>query len=310
MRILIIFPIIFTALFSRGTSKASIPAFEKIVISPLYYYGKTTTVEVTTSALFCQYYLVISNDRYENQIVASKTTTGVGKFTFTYDNSYTHATNEIHIEYRYGRKMYSSSSISMSPVEDSYKHIVDNESVVSTGEIYVLDSSLNWSHHKVTYNFTNFDGLYMPDYYHKIRLDEFEINMDSQDKVFFDCEPSLVIKNVNGVFNDVANAASVEFPLKLLKTDTGFTFELKDIIYVNKETLFLSKTEKDGYVATKHIYLPRNDMQNQDKYTCFFAFQNFGVDKCFVRHNFELRALKNIIGDCQNSEYCIQRTEI
>ena len=91
------------------------------------------------------------------------------------------------------------------------------------------------------------------------------------------------------------------------REDLAYTFELKDDLYVNRETLRLSSTPKEGYVKTRHIYLPVNEMQNQSNYDCNFVMTDFGIDKDMIVHNFKLKALKNTFGDCSNSKYCIIR---
>ena len=303
MKILFVFPLLFTALTGRATGLKPI---ESVTVSPLYY-GKDSTIIVYSKLGTGSIKVYLSNRLYQDQLIASQTITKSGYTYMYYKNQYTLETNELKVSVKNNRDWETSEPITMTPVADSYRYIVDNQDLVSTGTVHTLSSNLVWSSHNVTYSFTNFDGIYIPDYYHKIKLDDFVINIVSYDRSLFSCTPSLIISNVNGVFNDIATTSTVEFPLELVTTNTGFTFRLKDTIYVHKETLMLSKIAKEGYVPTRHIFLPRNDMQNQDKYKAIFSLRNFGVDKGFVRHNFELRAIKNIIGDCQNSEYCIQR---
>ena len=310
MKIFRTFTIILSAILSKASnnSKAvSYDPFESVSISPLYF-GDVTTIKIDTKLYSLTMNFYISNDLVTNQLISGGTYFGTGTITLTYDNSYTRPTNQLHIRYKKNRNWVETEKITMNPVSGSAKSLVNNQSFSSKSKVSVFTyKTQTWSTRTMDYSFTNFDGLYIPDYYHKIRLDEFSINMSLEDQTLFSCEPSLVISNVNGVFNDVSTGNAVEFPLTLVKTNYGFTFQLRDTLYVHKETLMLSKTAKQGYVATKHIYLPRNDMQNQDKYKAYFAFLNFGIDKDLVKHNFELRAMKNIIGDCQNSEYCIQR---
>ena len=309
MKILNIIPLLITAISSRAGGTNALASFDTITFSPLYYFGKESTFVVKATKGYGEVRIYIYNASYEKQLIASKTIKGSGKFTMKYNNQYTLDRNEILVSYKLATKWVDSGKIEMNVVPDSYRYIEDNQNIISNGYISVLNNAMTWSRHKVTYSFTNFDGLYIPDYYHKIRLEDFAINIPSDDRALFSCKPSLIITNVNGIFNDIATTSTVEFPLKLVSTSTGYSFELKDTLYVHKESLMLSLIAKEGYVPTKHIFLPRNDMQNQDKYKAIFSLQDFGVDKCYVRHNFELKALKNIIGDCRNSEYCIQRLE-
>lgn len=307
MKIFLILPVILSAVLGKSRALPTVVPFRSVSVSPLYY-GKDTTFLIESGMFGLQIKFVISNDLFQDKEIYSNTFFSKGNYRITYNNEFTRPTNQIYIKYKIRTSWSSTEKITLKPASDSYKTVVDNQPFSSRSKANVFTfSTLTWSSYTLNYTFQNFDGLHMPDYYHKIKLDEFLINVSNEGKSLFKCDPSLVITNVNGVFNDISTSSSVEFPLTLVSAMNGFTFELKDIIYVHKETLMLSKTAKPGYVQTKHIYLPRNDMQNQDKYKAYLAIQNFGVDKDFVRHNFELRALKNIIGDCQNSEYCIQR---
>ena len=307
MKLLSIFPLLFISLTSKAVPSSYLKGIDSVTILPLHFYGTDTKIIVNSRVGSGSLKIYISNDTYQDQLIVSEKIYKSGSTVITYDNFYTRESNQIYVSLNNSIILETSDPVTMNAVHDSYRYIVDNQSLVSTGIVYTIGSTLKWKGHKVTHSFKNFDGLYIPDYYHKIRLDDFAINLAINDLELFDCTPFLIITNVNGVFNDIATTSSVEFPLNLVATKTGYTFELKDTLYVHKETLMLSKIAKPGYVATRHIFFPRNEMKNVDKYRCVFALQNFGVDKGFVRHNFEIRAIKNIIGDCQNSEYCIQR---
>lgn len=296
-----------SVILNKAVIRPTTNPFETITISPLYY-GKDSTFIVQTKAAALQIKFYLSNDLYQDKEIYSGLFAKSGTHYITYNNEFTRGTNQLYISYRSVTTWTSSEAVTLTPSSDKHRYLYDNQSFNSTSKVNVLSySTMKWTGHYMNYSFTNFDGLYMPDYYHKIRLNDFVIKIAGDDRKLFTCNPLLVINNVDGVFNDITTAESVEFPLTLIRTDEGFTFELKDILYVHKETLKLSKTAKSGYVQTKHIFLPRNEMRNQDKYRAYFALQNFGIDRDLVKHNFELRALKNIIGDCQNSEYCIQR---
>lgn len=307
MKIFLILPVILSAVLGKSRALPTIVPFKSVSVSPLYY-GKDTTFLIESGMFGLQIKFVISNDLFQDKEIYSNTFFSAGNFRVTYNNEFTRPTNQIYIKYKIRTVWYSTEKITLKPATNSYKNLVDNQPFSSRSKVSVFTfSSLTWSSDSVNYTFQNFDGLHIPDYYQKIKLDEFLIKVSSEANSLFKCDPSLVITNVNGVFNDISTSSSVEFPLTLKSTSNGYTFELKDIIYVHKETMMLSIAAKPGYVPTKHIYLPRNDMQNQDKYKAYLVIQNFGIDNDLVRHSFELRALKNIIGDCQNSEYCIQR---
>lgn len=308
MKILMIFPLLLS-LFSGLKGRATTPPFTSITISPFYNKGESTIV-VETRSNNLRFLVFIQNDVYMNVSVCEDTITKAGTYIYKYDNSYTRNKNMVFIRY-YTDTIPTTDTqhFSRNILRGEYEFIEDNKNLISDSDLVIVKSDGSFSTRKITHSFIGFDGLYIPSFYHKIDLADFQIFLARNDLSFFNCNPSLVIKNYNNIFEDIEGAnETATFYLKLKKQISGYTFQLRDDLYVNQETLRLSSTPKEGYVKTKHIYLPVNEMQNQDKYECYFSFQEFGIDKDLVLHNFELRALRNLFGDCQNSKYCIARS--
>ena len=306
MKFLMTLPLILATQFSRGIS-ISQTSFDSFAFSPLYLNGESTVILKTLRGSF-QFNVYISNDLFNRQKICSDKTTGRGTFTYKYDNRYTRSSNTITVEIKIGTKPAIPVSFTSNVASGKNELIVDSQPIISDTVITYLYSDLTIETKNIHYGFNNFNGLYIPEYYHKIKLSDFYINFDPSFVPFFNSNASLVIKNVNGVFNDVSTSNNVEFQLKLIQNEVGYTFALNNDLYVHKETLLLSKTFKNAYVKTNHIYLPRNDMRNQSQYQAYFVLTNFGIDKDTLKHHFEFRALQNIMGDCSNSEYCIERT--
>ena len=305
-----IIPFILVTLNAK--SKAAVSPFETISISPLYNRGNSTVVVTTRSSRF-NFSMFIKNDIYDAKEILSASITKPGTYTYKYDNAYTRNKNKVFLRY------YTTSSESTVETEhidrnlakSSYGYIENNQSITTQSEIAIIRSDGVVNFRNLTYSFIGFDGLYVPSYYHKIDLSEFEILLGKNELPFFSCSPSLVIKNYNNIFDDIEGAnETVTFDLVTTSGSLGRTFKLKNTLYVDKETLRLSSTPKDGYVKTEHIYFPINDMQNQSKYECYFAFKDFGIDKSLIIHSFELRALRNTFGDCRNSKYCVVRNSL
>ena len=141
---------------------------------------------------------------------------------------------------------------------------------------------------------------------------DFKILLNKDDKKFFSCTASLLIKNYNGVFDGIDGSGEyATFDLKLVERSDGFTFALAKDCYVDSKTLKMY-SQKQGLTCpkTKYIYLPINEMRNEDKYECYFQFSQFGIDNDLYIHQFQIRSEKNIFGDCSNSKYCIMRDEV
>ena len=317
MKIRIILPLI-AAIFNRfipigggGGGSTTLVPFTSIYFAPLHY-SEESDVFVSTSQKTGSIKIFISNDIYDSKEILDISITEPGLHCYKLDNTYTRSTNKIKVKCVFKTAMWlSSDEIEMNATSPKVTYITNNDLIVPETKFHVLNKDLQWKETQASYSFQNFEGLYVPAFYHKIDLNDFEILMSSYSKYSFTCNPTLIIKNVNGVFDDVSGAnSSVGFTLNPKETKNGFSFELADDLYVNKETLLLSSTRKEGYVKTKHIYLPRNEMRVQDRYDAYFVFENFGINHDLLYYRFELMATKNTFGDCRNSEYCIQEEHI
>ena len=308
MKIQIFLPLIATIFnrfvpISRGSSEVP---FDAIYISPLHY-DSDSTVIVASNMDNVNFKVLLSNEYQDEREVLNVSNCSKGTHTFKLDNTYTRINNRIKVSYYSNGTWKNSSEIEMKVSTPKIKYITNNEPYTPLEKYKVLNSRLSWRDRFASYSFNNFDGLYIPSFYHKIDLADFEILPDQISQESFSCNPALVLKNVNGVFDDIDGAnSSVEFNLQLVKTEDGYSFELADDLYVDKQTLLLSSSYKEGYVKTKYIYLPRNDMREQSNYDAYFVLEDFGINNDVVFHKFELKATKNIFGDCRNSEYCIQ----
>ena len=286
------------------------PDFNNLLVSP-FYQGKDSTIVFDTSCSDIEFTLYLVNDIYSAKPIVTDTITEPGQHTYTYKNEFTRTKNKIYFEYKRNGKVYTSPQINRNLQSSSVFYIKNNEDIVSENTVAYLNSNLAWEERHVTYSFYNFDGLYVPKFYHKIAVGDFEVICDYLYHPFIDGQYTLTLRNVNHVFDDIDGASeTVTFELNLLEEEENYFFALKKKIYVNRETLMLSSTYKVGYVQTSYIYLPRNAMQLQSEYKPRFIFRNFGVDKTTFVHDFEMKATKNIFGDCSNSQYCIRRESL
>ena len=302
----------FILLTLSGKSKAAVSPFKSITISPFYLSGETTIL-LKTNHSNLHFYVMLQNDLYMNIAIASGTITKPGTYTYKYDNRYTRSQNTVFIRYYTDDPTASKDSqhFSWNIAKANYMYLQNNEAVTTDQSLVTITSGGAYSLKTLKYTFIGFDGLYVPSYFHKIDLSTFRVMVSTEDKPFFSCKPELVIKNYNNVFGDIEGAnETVTFPLKVVGEKLGYSLALDTDLYVDKYTLKMSSTQKVGYVKTKYIYLPINDMPNQDKYESYLLLKEFGIDKDMLIHYFELKALRNTFGDCSNSKYCIIRKSL
>ena len=303
-----ILPISFLTLFTRAT-RANVAPFESITFSPLYSKGTNSSIVIKSKSSNYRISAYIENDLYTSIPFMQTKINGTGTYSFTYNNTYTRLSNRIYVVMSKDDNTTYSQTIDMKMVSPGYEDVNAHSQFTSNNDLVILDSNFNWQRLKVNYTFENFDDYYVPDYFHKFELSNFAVSIPEEQRSFFGCDTKLGIQYKNNVFDDIAGASNgyVEFKLKRRLTNGKYYFGLEQNLYVHPITLKVSSQKKDGYVQTRHIYFPRNDMHNQEDYSCFFLFENFGIDKDSVYHRFHIKALKNIIGDCHNSKYCVQK---
>lgn len=308
MKNLLLVPISVLSVFSRVTKSNNNP-FESITITPLYEYGENSTIVVKSRASNFRITVYLDNDRYSGRQIVNTTINGSGNFSFTYNNSYTRIKNQLYVALTYNNVTTYSERIDMNVTSSGYDVVNTHQEITSDSYLAVLNDDFNWEKKKATYTFNNFEDYYIPDYFHKFDFGNFYISVPEEQRKFFGCNAKLVITYKNGVFDNLAGAENgfVELPLKRRLTNGNFYFSLEKNIYVDPITLAVASDKLSGYVQTRHIYFPRNSMQNQEDYYCYFVFSKFGLDKDLVYHYFSIRALRNIVGDCHNSKYCVQK---
>ena len=313
MKILTLIPLLVVSLTSvpKTKTKASSATFDKLMISP-FYLSQDSQIVIKTSKSYLEFIVYIKNDLYTSQAIVSDTVSA-GTYTYVYNNAYTRSNNTVFVRYRTteGGSFYQTKSLERNIVKGQVEYIRNNQPILADQTIASYSSIGMWMPTIVTYNFENFNGLYVPDYFHKIRLADFKISLDQNLHPFFSCKPRLVIKNLNGAFDDACGQGEyASFDLVAKEKDDYYYFALKNTFYVHPRTLKMSSTKKSGYVATKHIFFPRNEMHNQQLYESRIVLVDFGIDKDSLFYDFEIRAQKNILGDCSNSKYCVTRESL
>ena len=304
MKTLIIIPLLIVPLISRN--RASSRLFESIKISPLYL-NKTSTIVVTTNNPYLTFSVYLDNDRYSNKVIVTDEIKKPGTYVYKYENTYTRLKNQVHIRVSNGITTKESDLIERNIKNTNYQFIDNNGTIVSQNDVLVFRNDMACERRHLSYSFNGFEGLYVPAYFHKIDLSDYVLGIENEEHNLFECSPTLVVNNYESAFSEISGESeNVVFNLEAVERNNSFTFRLKDDYFVDPLSLKMS-TQKNinTSIKTQHIYFPRNEMRNQDKYKCYFVMNDFGIDKCQIIYHFEIMALKNILGDCSNSKYCI-----
>lgn len=302
-----------TALVSTSvgatTATNSLTSFKS---GPLNNAGMLTQMEISATASLSNPLTVavyIENDLYTSgKLIYTASIKKKGTESFTYNNQYTRTSNKLRIEWKLKT--------------DKTSHTATVNPGISNGEIINLNSSeykvtsvsnitaysaLNGTRtSKQKLTFYNFEEKYIPDYYHKIDLTNFKIKNETNFPSELICESATFsISNVNNIFYRFTSGTAARFNLDMVLMNGSYTFVFKDPLYVNPTTLEMLPSNEEGFVRTKHFYLPRNLKRTEETYLCQLRVNEIGIDNNDYIVNFRYKSLLNIIGDCHNSEFCI-----
>lgn len=303
-----------TTLFVSGAAITPIhkdaTRINEIFIEPLTSHDDTVIAIKATIGRTSKINVVgkIYNDKYKTGVqLFSDSIVKTGTHFFNYDNSFNYAdNNEIEITTTIGEK----STVYRHYINVSrptYEFLNDEKIMVASYDSYIWNSS--WSYGKQEYRFINFDDLYMPNFYQKIDISNFKVKVTGVGSSYFKTSGTFIFNNVDGLFQGLCEenfTNIVRIPVSFEKESENLYYLKFDIdLFVNKQTLEMSREKKQNYLQTKYIYLPRNNMRIQEEIECSLSFDKFGIDKDNFSHSFTLKALINVMGDCHNSEYCV-----
>lgn len=287
-------------------------AVNEIFISPFLLRGDTciaVNVLVTKQSTI-NISAKIINDLYPSGVgIFSDAIKTSGVHYYHYDNSYTFGeNNQIEITYQTPTRTETIKHY-INVAKKGREYIGDDNHIIANYCTYRWNG--NWSLGIQEYTFENFDDVYMPNFYQKIDISDFKVKVIGLGSEHFSTSGTFIFNNLDGMFQDLCAPGTknyVKLPVSF-ELDHDNVYQLKfDIeLFVNKQTLSMSREKKEGYLQTKYIYLPRNNMRHQEEIKCSISFEDFGVDKDYLDHSFTLKALNNVMGDCHNSEYCVIR---
>ena len=224
---------------------------------------------------------------------------------FKYNNEYTRLENSIHYDIFEDSNKFSY-DFDIALARPTAKVISSDSNVFKSENKIYSDNAFNRDSYE-TLRFNGFEDLYIPDYYHRLDLDDFSITQDCG-LVQMPLQYStirLLITNRDGVFDDLFGKGEyASIPLTLVNENNVYRLSFENRMFVNKHTLRMSSEQKEDYVETRHLYFPRNEMKYQGDYNCVITFDNLGVDLNKYVYSFKLHALINTLGNCIDSEYC------
>ena len=156
-------------------------------------------------------------------------------------------------------------------------------------------------------DFTHFGDYLDVDYYYKLDV--------TKNKFGYPNDYSPTASSLTLKFNDAENlfpywshddVDDVSFPLTMNINNGSINFKLNTSFYVNKRTLQISQTYRQGFTLTNDFYLPINGKSKFNGKTLYLYINDFGMDHISTVYPLRYDIDKNLIGTCSDGEYCIE----
>ena len=201
-------------------------------------------------------------------------------------------------------KSYSMTFYPSSDAQISWVDLKQNPHVSQTLGFYSVDSQMKPL--VETLDFTHFGDYLDIDYYYRLDISKNVISYPN-DCVFRYKNAYLTFNDSNYLFPYLNHQSSgdVNIPLSLTRVDDHISIKYKNIFYINKRTLQISDSYRNGFATTKDFYLPVNGRSKFTGKQLYFVLEGVGLDNIFTTIPIKYEASKSLVGVCKDGDYCI-----
>ncbi len=161
--------------------------------------------------------------------------------------------------------------------------------------------------HQEEYIFDSFVDFFNEDNYYRLNLRKISLTY-SCFQSFPGCTAKLRFTDYNKVFPYLDNddqIPSFEIPLRYIAENSKVCFDFPELMYVNPKTLEMSLNARPDFKLTRYFYLPINKKELLIDQTFALEVSDFGYDKTSFSWNLTYLNNRNLLGDCNNSDYCV-----
>ena len=158
------------------------------------------------------------------------------------------------------------------------------------------------------YRFSGFVDYINVDYYYELDLSYLYIDYEGL-KEFETCSGYLRYFDYDKLFPYIVKNykfPEVLIPMEAIYFDKKIAINFANTMFVNQKTLEMSLIPRPGFLPTNHFYLPINKCSQLLDQVFVLEFSNFGYGKSKFSWSMRYTNNRNFLGDCQNSEYCVQ----
>lgn len=96
-----------------------------------------------------------------------------------------------------------------------------------------------------------------------------------------------------------------QIPLSIYKENDEYSFCFKEKLYYNPTTFQTVLSPKEGYYETPYLYMPKGHFNKFNTIKCRLVMDVSSFYSYNITGEFHILFLKNYVGDCFDSEYCV-----
>ena len=200
-----------------------------------------------------------------------------------------------------------SHSFSLKPSSYSKINVKDYLTSYRINNDVVVDPDRYATCHQEKYIFDSFVDFFNEDNYYRLNLRKISLTY-SCFQSFPGCTAKLRFTDYNKVFPYLDNSdqiPSFEIPLRYVVEGSKVYFDFPELMYVNPRTLEMSLNARPDFKLTRYFYLPINRKNLLIDQTFALEVSDFGYDKTSFTWNLTYLNNRNLLGDCNNSDYCV-----
>ena len=165
------------------------------------------------------------------------------------------------------------------------------------------------SYQTESYIFSHIDDYFLTDIYYRLPLEQFVLQTSIPQNSFSYTKAYLKIVGLQEYFPSLTYVSgTATIPLSVKYDNGDLTLALKSALYVEPKLLFMSTSVRQDYALTKNFYLPINHCKDLVGSSFTFGIEGVGYNKSSFIWETALLSENPLIGDCQNSAYCVVGT--
>ena len=201
-------------------------------------------------------------------------------------------------------KEYSATFYPSSDSQISWVDLKQNPHVSQSLGFYSKNSQMNPL--VETIDFTNFGDYLNVDNYYRLDINKNRISYPNSCSFKYN-NAYLTFNDNDYLFPYLNHQASgdIVIPLKMTKTLSYIYPSIKNTYYINKRTLQISDTYRNGFVSTKQFYLPVNGRSKFNGKQLYLVLEGFGLDNISTTIPIKYETSKSMVGVCKDGDYCI-----